>query len=147
MVCGLPPGDHSLTSGCHGDNKAANFSPPVCNPIGEAGKNVKTGFFLWSAACQRLFPRDLRPATIVSVGEGVGGGGGQRIYVISIYVANGNLKKWAFHGTIRRILNVLAAHSEGLHYPPICLFDTLFWCKCPFKSDPYVSTLNSTVSG
>jgi hypothetical protein len=44
VVCGLPPGDYNLNSGCHEDSKPANFSPPVCFPTGEAGKNADTGF-------------------------------------------------------------------------------------------------------
>jgi hypothetical protein len=29
--------------------------------------------------------------------------------------------------------NVVASRIEGLRYPPICLFDTLFSCQCPFN--------------
>jgi hypothetical protein len=29
----------------HGDRKSGNFSPPVCSPTEETGKNVQTGFF------------------------------------------------------------------------------------------------------
>jgi hypothetical protein len=44
MISVLPRGDYNLTSGCHGDSMSANFSPPVCSPTGEAGKNAETGF-------------------------------------------------------------------------------------------------------
>jgi hypothetical protein len=51
----VPPGHYKLTSGCHGISKPANFSPLVCYPTREAGKNVQSGFFRWSVACHRLF--------------------------------------------------------------------------------------------
>jgi hypothetical protein len=45
VMCGLPPGDDNLTSGCHGDSMSVNFFlPPVCSPIEEAGENAETGF-------------------------------------------------------------------------------------------------------
>jgi hypothetical protein len=43
-MCGLLPGDYNLTSDCHGDSMSADFSPPICSPTGEAGKNAETGF-------------------------------------------------------------------------------------------------------
>jgi hypothetical protein len=39
----------------------------------------------------------------------------------------------AFKEMSRKFLNMVAAHIEGLRHPPICLFDTLFSCQCPFK--------------
>jgi hypothetical protein len=44
MVCGLPPRDFNFTGGFHVERKFDNFSPSVCSPTGEAGKNVQTGF-------------------------------------------------------------------------------------------------------
>jgi hypothetical protein len=41
----------------------------------------------------------------------------------------------AFKGTIGKFLNVAAAQTGGLRYPPICLFETLFWCQCPFNTN------------
>jgi hypothetical protein len=64
VVYGLLLGEHNLTSGCHGHSMTANFSPPVCSPTGEAGKNVQTGFIVICGMPQ-TFSRDLRPATIV----------------------------------------------------------------------------------
>jgi hypothetical protein len=37
-----------------------------------------------------------------------------------------------FKVTIRKILNMAAAHIEDLRPPPACIFDTLFFCQCPF---------------
>jgi hypothetical protein len=68
MVCGLPPGDYNLTSGCHGDSNTADFSPPVCSPTEEAGKNVQTGFLVICGLPQ-AFSRDLRTVTNVYNGE------------------------------------------------------------------------------
>jgi hypothetical protein len=69
MVCGLPPGDYNLTSGCHEDGTIANFSPLVCSTTGEAGRNVQTVCLL-ICGLPLAFSRDLRPATIFySVGE------------------------------------------------------------------------------
>jgi hypothetical protein len=95
MVCGLPPGYCNLTSGCHGDSKTANFSPRVCSPTGEAGRNVQTGFFLWSAVWHRLFPDicGLPPSSIV-------GGKGYKFFdAVSLNFS----KIVAFRGTIRKI--------------------------------------------
>jgi hypothetical protein len=36
------------------------------------------------------------------------------------------------------LLNVVAAHVEGLMYPPICLFDTLFRVNIPLMCGPHV---------
>jgi hypothetical protein len=46
------------------------------------------------------------------------------------------LKIVAFKWTIRTFLYIVAAHIEGLRQPLICLFETLFSCQCPFKSNP-----------
>jgi hypothetical protein len=46
--------------------------------------------------------------------------------------------------TIRKFLNTLAVHIEGLRHPPpsyAYIFDTLFWCQCPFKSK-YAGRIN-----
>jgi hypothetical protein len=39
-----------------------------------------------------------------------------------------------FKGAIRKFLNMVAAHTRGLRYPHICLFETFFYCQCAFKS-------------
>jgi hypothetical protein len=43
------------------------------------------------------------------------------------------LKIVAFKRTLRKFLNKVAAHIEGLIHPPICLFETLFSCQYPFR--------------
>jgi hypothetical protein len=61
-------GENNLTSGCHGDSNTANFSPPVCSPTGEAGKD---NFFPVICGLPRVFSIDLRLATIAySKGKG-----------------------------------------------------------------------------
>jgi hypothetical protein len=65
MVCGLPPGNYTLTSGCHGNSNAANFSPLVCSPNGEAGKIYKPVFSGDMRLATETFSRDLRAATKV----------------------------------------------------------------------------------
>jgi hypothetical protein len=39
----------------------------------------------------------------------------------------------ALKRTIRKFLNIVAAHTEELRHCPICLFETLFSCQCRFK--------------
>jgi hypothetical protein len=39
-----------------------------------------------------------------------------------------------FKWTIKYFLNIGAAHAKGLRHPPICLFETIFSCNCPFKN-------------
>jgi hypothetical protein len=51
VICGLPPGDYNLTSGCHGDRISTNFSPLVSYTTEEAGKNAETGFMQCSPNC------------------------------------------------------------------------------------------------
>jgi hypothetical protein len=34
-----------VSSGCHGDRKAANFSSAVCSPMGEADKKRRIRFY------------------------------------------------------------------------------------------------------
>jgi hypothetical protein len=124
MVCRLPPGDYNMTSGCHGDSKTANFSLPVCSPTREAGKNVQTVFFWCSAACHRLFPEicGLPLSSLLGAKDKIS------------YSCEWEFSKIvAFKSTIRKFLNVVAAHIRGLKFPFICLFDTLFSCQCPFK--------------
>jgi hypothetical protein len=54
---------------------------------------------------------------------------------ISFDIVNMNVSKIiTIKGTIRKMLNTLAAHIWGLRYPPICLFDTLFSWQCPFNT-------------
>jgi hypothetical protein len=45
----LQRGEKNLSSVCHGDRKAANFSSAACT--GEAGKNTETGFKWWFPVC------------------------------------------------------------------------------------------------
>jgi hypothetical protein len=50
----------------------------------------------------------------------------------SFYLLKGNFPKIvAFKGAIRKFLNILVAHIEGLRNPSTCLFDKLFSCQCP----------------
>jgi hypothetical protein len=91
-------------------------------------RQIKTYRPVFRVMCGRpqAFYRDLRSATIVVYG-------GQRIKFLFI-IANVNFSKIvAFKGTIRKFLNTAAVHIEGLRHPPMCLFDTLFLCKCPFN--------------
>jgi hypothetical protein len=40
---------------------------------------------------------------------------------------------YLFKQAIRQFLNIVSAHIEGLKgIPPICLFETLLSCQCPF---------------
>jgi hypothetical protein len=103
-----------MTSGCQGISKPANISPPVCSPKGEAGKNVQTGFFsvdlgFATGFLQRSAVRHHR-------------NGGGANYKNSIYIVNVNFSKIvAFKGMIRKCLNMVAVHIEGLRHPSICL--------------------------
>jgi hypothetical protein len=51
---------------------------------------------------------------------------------ISIYIVNRNFSKIvAFERIIRKVLNMVDVHAEGLRYPPICLFDIIFCVSVP----------------
>jgi hypothetical protein len=53
---------------------------------------------------------------------------------ISIYIVTVNFWKIvAFKRLIRKYLNMVAVHIEGLRYLHICSFYTLFACQRPFK--------------
>jgi hypothetical protein len=94
-----------------------NFSPPVCSPTGEAGKNAETNFFQCSPTCQyrkQWVTKDK----------------------ISIYIVKVNFSKIvASKGTTKFFKNMVAAHIEGSRPPPICLFETLFRVRVPLKTD------------
>jgi hypothetical protein len=52
---------------------------------------------------------------------------------ISIYLVNVSFSTiLAFKGTIRKFLNVVAAHIEGQRYPPYAYFTHFFLGQCPF---------------
>jgi hypothetical protein len=115
VVCCLLHGLKNLTNCCHGDSHPAYFSSPVCSSREEAGKNAEAGFIRWSPDCHN---RKQWMAESKS----------------SIYIVNGTFVKGiAFKGTIRKFLNKLAVHIEGIRHSPKCLFDTLFSCQCHFK--------------
>jgi hypothetical protein len=72
-------------------------------------KMYKLVFFWWSAACHRLFPEifGLPPKLIM----------GSKGWTF-IYIVKGNFSKIVyFKGTIRKFLNMVAAHIEGLRHP------------------------------
>jgi hypothetical protein len=51
---------------------------------------------------------------------------------IAILIVKRNFSKIVpFKRAIRKFLNMVAAHIEGLRYPPICLFETLFRVNVP----------------
>jgi hypothetical protein len=92
---------------------------------GEADKNVQTGFSRWSAVCHRSFPLicGLLPLSFVGAKDD-----------FSIDKVKVNFWKiTSFKGMIRKFLNMVAVHIEGIRHPLICLFDTLFSIQCPFK--------------
>jgi hypothetical protein len=73
MICGLPPEDYNLTSGCHRNSKTVNFSPPASSPIEDAGISVQTGYFLVISGLPQAVSRDQRAATMAShIAEGKG---------------------------------------------------------------------------
>jgi hypothetical protein len=47
----MPPGDYSLTSGCHGGIMPAIFFAYGLLPTGETGKNADTAFMRCSPNC------------------------------------------------------------------------------------------------
>jgi hypothetical protein len=47
------------------------------------------------------------------------------------------LESVAFKRTIRKFFTIVAAHSECLRLPPMCSFETLFSCQCPFNLCPF----------
>jgi hypothetical protein len=52
---------------------------------------------------------------------------------ISIHIVKVNYWKIVvFKGTIRKFLNMVAVHIEGLRHPLIWFLDTLFSFQCPF---------------
>jgi hypothetical protein len=56
-----------------------------------------------------------------------------KFYPLPPTVDDGGRPQIPAKGTIRKFLKVVEVHIEGLRYPPICLFDLLFSCHCPFK--------------
>jgi hypothetical protein len=128
VVCGLLPGAYNLTSDCHGDSKIANFSPPVCSPTGEAGKSYKAVFPV------DLFSVYLRLATIVVRGEEWNFDLYSEDEILTYIVKVNFWKIVAFKGMIRKFLNMVAVHIEGMRHPLlVCLFDAPFSCQSPYK--------------
>jgi hypothetical protein len=115
---------NNLTSGCHRDRKTTNFLPSVSSPAGEGGKNVQTGFSCDRRASTGFFQRSAACHHLLNWGAKD---------KIPIYIVMEKFSKiTAFKVTIRKILNIVTAHIEGLRHPHTGLFDTLFSCQCPF---------------
>jgi hypothetical protein len=83
----------------------------------------------------QAFYRDLRHATGFlqrSLACHYRKSGGQRLKFLLYSTIHENFSKIvAFKGTIRKFLNIVAVHIEGLRHPAICLFDTLFGVNVP----------------
>jgi hypothetical protein len=75
----------------------------------------------------QAFSRDLRPATIVyTVGQ-----------MKNFYLCSecDFFKLVTFKGTIRKFLNVVAAHIEGLRYPPYAYLTRSFRVNVPLTEE------------
>jgi hypothetical protein len=107
-----------LSSGCHADRKAANFSSAVCSPTGETVKNAETGFMRWFPVCPYR-QQWVAKSTIL-------------VYIVKVIFS----KIAAFKDTTGTILNMVAVHIEDPMHPHPhhkCLPNTLFLCHCPFN--------------
>jgi hypothetical protein len=115
----------------------ATIRLPICclrsAPHNERHIEMYKPVFLVICGLSQAFSRDLRLVTIVYTE-------GQRIKFLFILLNVNFSNILALWGTIRTFLNVVAAHIEGLRYPPciICsayayLFDTHLMCQYPFK--------------